>query len=235
MSEAVIEVVVVDDDYRVATVHAGFVDRVPGFRVVGMAHSAAEARRVIDEKRPHLVLMDIYLPDGDGLDVVRDLAAEAHAPSVIVVSAAKDVESIRTALRLGAVHYISKPFGFAALVERLIAFQRTLGEIAALPEESTQDDIDRLFGALRPPEPAVRPRVPSMAPTVKLVFDRIAHSGVDGASAAQVAAEAGISRATAQRYLSQLEQSGHIVLTLRYGSTGRPEHVYTTPAARLVR
>jgi response regulator of citrate/malate metabolism len=223
-----ITVLVVDDDYHVARVHAGFVGRVPGFRVVGEAHTAAEALAETARLHPELVLMDIYLPDGDGLEVTRTLLARPDAPAVIVVSAARDAPSLRTAVQLGAVHYLVKPFGFADLAERLSAFREAHAQWGQMPDEATQADVNRIFGLLRggasTPAP-VSVDTSRLAPTLRLVYEVVRATGP--MSAVEVATAVGISRATAQRYLAQLEQSGLVRLDLRYGSTGRPEHRYS--------
>lgn len=218
-------VLVVDDDYRVASVHVGFVEAVPGFRVVGQAHTAADALRLAGELHPDLVLMDIYLPDGDGLHVVRQLLADPSAPAVIVISAANDVATVRQAVQLGALHYLVKPFGFAQLAERLTAFRRAHDGLGAFPAEATQQDIDRLFDLLRPGNPAQAESMRRLAPTLQSVYDAVASSS-GSLSANDVATAIGISRTTAQRALSQLEQSDVLTLELRYGATGRPEHRY---------
>ena len=220
-------VLVVDDDYRVASVHQGFVERVPGFRVVGQAHTASEALESATALRPDVVLMDVYLPDGDGLEVVRALLETPAPPIVMVISAATDVSVVRLAVQLGAVHYLVKPFGFAALAERLTAIRKAHAHLAHWPSEATQDDVSRVFDLLRPAStPEDRSDGRHLAPTLRIVYGAIAASG-GSLSASDVAATVGISRATAQRYLAQLEQSKLVTLELRYGSTGRPEHRYS--------
>ncbi|TAM93058.1 MAG: response regulator [Jatrophihabitans sp.] len=219
-------VLIVDDDYRVAAIHAAFVERVPGYAVVGRAHGAQEALTAARETRPDLVLMDIYLPDGDGLDVVRTLLDEPRPPAVIVISAAREIASVRQAMQLGAVHYLVKPFGFAALAERLIAYQKLTRRMTGLPGEPEQADVDELFGLLRAPSAALsRPGKGHSAPTLELVRNAVPAADAD-VSAAEVAESVGISRATAQRYLTYLEKHGIVKLQLRYGATGRPEHRY---------
>jgi response regulator of citrate/malate metabolism len=220
----VLDVLVVDDDYRVAAIHAAFVERVPGYRVIGQAHSAREALAIAREARPHLVLMDIYLPDQNGLDVVRLLLDEPDPPAVVVISAAREIASVRQAMQLGALHYLVKPFGFNALAERLVAYQGLRRRLAGLPDEAEQADVDELFGLLRTPG-LTRPPKGHSAPTLELVRNAVTASSGD-VSAAEVAESVGISRATAQRYLSYLERHGVVKLHLRYGSTGRPEHRY---------
>ncbi|HEV7207111.1 MAG TPA: response regulator [Mycobacteriales bacterium] len=226
MTAGALSVLVVDDDYRVADIHAAFVDRVPGYAVIGKAHSAQEARTAARTLHPDLVLMDIYLPDGDGLDVVRSLLDEPDPPAVIVISAAREIASVRQAMQLGAVHYLVKPFGFHVLAERLIAFQKLRRHLTGLQEQPEQADVDELFGLLRAPAVALsRPDKGHSAPTLELVRNAVPASGED-VSAAEVADAVGISRATAQRYLTYLERHGVVKLQLRYGATGRPEHRY---------
>lgn len=221
-----IRTLVVDDDYRVAAVHAAYVAKIDGFEVVGQAHTATDALRAVTSLDPDLVLMDVFLPDGDGLTVVRELMGMSKHPDVIVITAARDLATVRTAMQLGAVHYLVKPFGFAALSERLAAYRRLQLRIARLPDEADQSDVDELFDILRVPGLAGRRLEKGhSAATLQLVHDAV--RGADGAaSAAEIAERIGISRATAQRYLTYLERHGVVRLQLRYGTTGRPEHRY---------
>ena len=226
MNAPPLSVLVVDDDFRVAALHVEFVQRVPGFEVIGQAHTGAEALELAESMHPDLVLMDIYLPDIDGLRTLQQMLSRPSPPAAIVVSAANDVASIRSALRLGVTHYLVKPFGFGALAERLMAFRQATERLDQLPDEATQRDINRIFEQLRPVRQTQdSPQTSRLAPTLRAVYDALA--GADGGlSAAEIATTIGISRATAQRSLTQLEQGGAILLDLRYGRTGRPEHRY---------
>lgn len=219
-------VLVVDDDYRVAGIHAAYVERTDGFQVVGQANTASEALEQAASYRPDLVLMDIYLPDGNGLEVVRKLSEQQQSPDVIVISAARDLAAIRTAMQLGALHYLVKPFGYQALADRLTAYRTLRCYLEELGEAPEQAEVDRLFAILRSPSPQSEPPEKGhSAPTLELVRDTVRACSVD-VSAAEVAERVGISRATAQRYLTYLERHEVVVLHLRYGATGRPEHRY---------
>jgi response regulator of citrate/malate metabolism len=227
MNAEPITVLVVDDDYRVATVHAAFVERVPGFRVIGQAHTAADALELARSLHPDLVLMDIYLPDGDGLHVVRELLNTPPSPAVRVISAASDIATVRLAVQLGAVHYLVKRFGFAAIAERLDAFRNAYAHITQWPDEATQDDVNKIFDLLRATSTTnLTAESSHLAPTLQLVYQAVAASD-SSLSAADIAAMVGISRATAQRYLTRLELTDTVKLELRYGSTGRPENRYS--------
>ncbi len=227
MTSPRIRTLIVDDDYRVAAVHAAYVDKVDGFEMIGLAHTAEQARSTVALSRPDLVLMDVFLPDGDGLDVVRGLMDHEIHPDVIVITAARDMVTVRQAMQLGAVHYLVKPFGFAALEERLSAYRRLQQRLAGLPDEADQTAVDELFGILRSqPASRHRPAKGHSAPTLELVRNAVCTAS-DPVSASEVAETIGISRATAQRYLSYLESYGIVRLQLRYGATGRPEHGYS--------
>lgn len=227
MSEDPLQVLVVDDDFRVAGIHAAYVSRVDGFTVVGQAHSAADARRLVDELRPDTVLLDVYLPDGDGLELARCWRDTPDGPDVIMITAARDVATVRTAMQLGAVHYLVKPFGFADLRDRLLAHHRMRSRLARLGD-AKQADVDELYDLLRVRQlPSQLPKGHS-APTLELV--RAAVLAAAGAlSAHEVGEGVGISRATAQRYLSFLARHGVLELTLNYSTNGRPEHRYRAP------
>ncbi|MEV5754560.1 response regulator [Actinoallomurus sp. NPDC052308] len=214
-----IEVLVVDDDFRVAQIHAGFVELVPGFRVAGRAHTAADARA--GAAGVDLVLLDVYLPDESGLSLLPELEAD-----VIMATAATDPHSVHTAFSHGALHYLIKPFTAEELGQRLQAYAR-YREHLTVSGELGQADVDRAVRALHTvPRPEGRAVKGQSSVTARLVAEALRGAGVPR-SAAEISDEVGISRATAQRYLASLAQSGRVRVTLRYGSTGRPEHQYT--------
>src|SRR5262245_36030440 len=105
-----IRTLVVEDDFRVAKVHVGFTARVPGFEVVGTAHTARAALAAVNAHHPDLLLLDIYLPDASGLEVLRRVTLMRAPPDVIMLTAASDMASVRAAVRAGAVAYLIKPF-----------------------------------------------------------------------------------------------------------------------------
>jgi len=224
----VIDVLVVDDDFMSASVHRAYTERVAGFSVVGEAHTGAEALLLVDRLQPQLVLLDIYLPDISGLDVIRRLRAHQAPVDVIAVTAAKDVDTLRAAMQGGVVQYLVKPFLFDTFRDRLERYAALRGRLERLGEAS-QQDIDHLFSLLRAQGRGGLPKGIS-APTLALVLDSV-RGAAAGITAVDVAERAGVSRGTARRYLEYLEKTGAVELTLRYGTTGRPEHLYSWAGA----
>jgi response regulator of citrate/malate metabolism len=225
-----IPTLVVDDDYRVAAIHAASVERVPGFRCVGEAHTAAEARAAIGDLKPELLLLDLHLPDEDGLSMLRSLkAAAGRVPDCIVVTAARDLAAVRTAMHLGAVYYLVKPFGFAQLRDQLESYRRWREQVdgADQTDQADQAKVDSLYNLLRGPTPATSASGGGrqLPPTMAKILDAV-RTSTEPASAAQIAQLLGMSRPTAQRYLTDLQRRGLVELDLSYGSTGRPVHRY---------
>ncbi len=218
-----IRVLVVDDDFMVAKVHAGFVSRVPGFVVAGVAHSGAEALKAVATGRPNLVLLDIYLPDMNGTEVLRRLREEAPQVDVLVVTAAKEVDTVRQALRGGVVSYLLKPFDQEALRLRLEQYAATTRSLAAITDPG-QPDIDRLFRGT----PAGRAeRLPKgLSPESADLVRRALREADGDLSASECAERTGLARVSARRYLEHFVSSGLLEVRLRYGAAGRPERRY---------
>jgi len=218
-----IRTLVVEDDFRIASIHRGFLERIGGFEVVGEARTAAAAIDLVERVRPDLLLLDIYLPDASGLDVLRRIRAPERAPvDVIAITAAKDVETLRAALQGGVVHYLVKPFEFNAFREKLESYAAMRARLARM-RQVDQEQVDQVVGALRSASVAL-PKGLSTA-TLDLVAGALREERRD-LSAVEVAERTGLSRVTSRRYLDHLVRSGSVELTMRYGSAGRPEHRY---------
>lgn len=225
-----IDVLVVDDDFMVARIHRGFVERTPGFQVVGVAHTGAAALDAVGALEPDLMLLDIYLPDIGGLDVLDRARALAPELDVLIISAARESETVRRAVRGGVVHYLIKPFGYETLRDRLEHYASAHRGLLAEPV-ADQSVVDRLFGVRSATTVSPLPKGLSVE-TARLVESalRTATGGVSDdmrtLSAAECAQVLGLSRVSARRYLEHLVAGGGAEVKLRYGSTGRPERRY---------
>ncbi|GGU14712.1 response regulator [Streptomyces violascens] len=216
-----IRVLVVEDDPVAAEAHRLYVGRVPGFTAVAVAHSRAEALRALERTEVDLLLLDLYLPDGHGLQLVRSLRAAGHSADVVAVTSARDLAMVREGVSLGVVQYVLKPFTFPTLRDRLVRyaeFRATAGEA------SGQEEVDRALAALRAPQPSALPKGLS-APTLQAVT-RTLREAPEGVTAAETGLAVGISRITARRYLEHLVTTGRAERTPQYGQIGRPELQY---------
>lgn len=211
-----LRVLIVDDDFHVAALHAAHVESVPGFTALPPVHDARLVSKAVADLSPDLMLVDVFLPHGSGMDLLRSVDVDAF-----VLSAASESATVATAFRRGALAYLLKPFDPKQLTARLRAYARYRRQLDG-GSQLDQTDIDRAQRTMAGPEETTT--VSSGATTEAAVLEAVTDAGE--AAVMDVARRVGISRATAQRYLSQLVQSGSLRLELRYGSRGRPEHRY---------
>ncbi|MGB8503687.1 response regulator [Mycobacterium sp.] len=211
-------VLVVDDDFRVANMHAGIVNALPGFAVTATVNTLAGARKA---DAVDLALVDVYLPDGSGIDFVREL----HCDSMML-TAATEAATIRAAIAAGALSYLVKPFAPAELAARLAGYAR-YRRILAAPNLGG-GEVDAALDALRP-KIAQQQSSALPSPTKQLVLQALRASDKP-MSSAEVSAAIGVSRATAQRYLATLATTAEVTIGLRYGTTGRPEQEFLAAA-----
>lgn len=222
-------VLVVDDDFAVAALHRGFVESHGGFAVVGEAHDGAEAIRLVDALEPDLVLLDVYLPDMTGLEVLTRLRALPGRPvDVVAITAARELETVRAAMAGGVLHYLVKPFTAQVLRERLDDYLRHRAEIRrteASADALDQEQVDRLLAAPRRGRAAAT--LPKGLSHTTMQAVRTALAAAEGsASAHEIGDKVGVSRVSARRYLEQLVAEGRARVEPKYGATGRPENRY---------
>lgn len=222
-----IEILIIEDDKRIADIHRRFIEKIDGFTVIGSAHTGNEAKDWISALSPDLVLVDVYLPDSLGTDIVEFIHQNSPETDVIFITAAAEIDIVRTAFRRGAVDYILKPLTFERFKSSLLAYKekRSIFSGAGLmkedaikrlwnqPLENTNESVENL-----PPkgiDPITRAKV-------------VAHLKLNsaGLTAETLGLEIGVSRSTARRYLEYLVSEKLAYTELIYGSVGRPERRY---------
>ena len=217
LTEKSFGVLIVDDDFRVAALHASIVAAVRGFEVVATVGSVAAAREALAaHPEIELVLLDVYLPDGSGIELIGELDRDCF-----IVGAETDAGAVRSAMRAGALAYLIKPFDDADLARRLAGYLQYRRVLDAGVVD--QGAVDAALAALRfGSRSAERGAVSS--PTEERINELFADGSVLFAD--DVSRRIGISAATARRHLATLVASGDLVMSLQYGGTGRPRQEY---------
>ncbi|NLI13740.1 response regulator [Pelotomaculum propionicicum] len=218
-----IEVLIIEDDPMVVEVNRSFVDAVPGFRVAGVARTGREAVELVKSLKPDLVLLDIYLPDIDGVAALQEIRRLDLPTDVIAVTAAQDAKTIQNVFRYGAIDYIIKPFKFARIKAALTSYATMHNRFKhqTMMNQSEVDNITKGRGQQFDEE--IPKRLNEL--TLKQIYLFLLKEG-KSLSAEEVAEGVGLARVTARRYLDFLEKSGRIVLGMQYGSIGRPINRY---------
>ncbi|RSD29341.1 response regulator [Mesobacillus subterraneus] len=216
-----IKVFIVEDDPMVLDVNIGFLKRLPFFQFCGSATLGVEAVKKIQELKPDLVLLDMFLPDLSGLDVMKSIREQEIPTDVIMITAARDAQTIQDVLRLGAVDYLVKPFRFNRFKSALDAYEKMWNKLNAKPSLK-QEDIDE-FKQMQGQEEYLPKGLSDK--TLKQIL-LVLMEQTEPVTAESLASSSGMARVTVRRYLEYLVQSNKIRVNIKYGSVGRPSHYY---------
>jgi response regulator of citrate/malate metabolism len=210
-----VQVFLVEDDPLVCQVNAQMISSIPQFEVIGTARTIRQAKQQILEIQPELLLIDIYLPDGNGLELLHDLRRERLHFEAMMITAANDTESVKKALEQGVFDYLTKPFERARLeqaLERYLTRQHIQNA-----KNLSQASIDHVLGyTLEPDLP--KGIDPNKLEQIKTKL----RQNVSSQSAEEIAGSIGISRVTAWRYLEYLCSTNWAALENDQSGTGRP-------------
>ncbi|PSF13304.1 two-component system response regulator [Marinobacter fuscus] len=222
-----IRLLIVEDDRKIAEIQRRFVERLDNVELCGIAHTLADARDLADVMAPDLMLLDVYFPDGNGLDLLRELRANDSHTDVILITAAKEVDTLRSALRGGVFDYILKPLVFERLQEAVNRYREHLQQLATL-NQLAQKEVDALLprGSREQDAPETQARLPKGIDA--LTLENVREILTEGGrwSADDMGRRMGASRTTARRYLEFLVGTGELSAEVQYGSVGRPERYY---------
>ena len=233
--DATIRTVIVDDDPAVVRLHTAYLEALPGFRLVGTARTGAAGAALAVGTDVDLVLLDMNLPDFSGVEVLHRLRlVREWDVDVLVISSARDTLTIRQAAAAHVVGYLAKPFTREAFVRRLEEYRRgRAARPAEVPVSMGQGDIDRLVSPVTAPVRTIvasEPLLPKGLAESTMHTVRSALHPVTPASARDIAAASGASRATVRRYLDALVARGEVDISHRFGARGRPEVLYRLAA-----
>ncbi|WHZ05122.1 response regulator [Neobacillus sp. YX16] len=225
-----IEVLIVEDDLRIAEIQKRFLEQIEGFQAVGIAASYLEAKTLMDILQPDLLLLDVYFPDMNGIDLLKETKQQSKQMDVIMITATKEIHRVQEAISIGVFDYIIKPVVFDRFRQSLLRYKEYHGNLLQLGKNIThvtQQQVDKLLrkeadGAGTEKSYLPKGIDPLTLEKVMEVLGKVEY----GLTAESVAKEIGVSRTTARRYLEHLVYNESIEADLSYGTVGRPERVY---------
>ncbi|MDQ6597475.1 response regulator [Bacillus salipaludis] len=227
-----IEVLIVEDDLRIAEIQKRFIEKIEGFQTVGIAVNYEEAKTYIELLQPDLLLLDVYFPDMNGLDLLKETKQQVKQMDVIMITATKEIHKVQEAISIGVFDYMIKPVVFERFKQSLVRYQEYHLKLVELHDENlhvTQQQVDKLLrkevsgsGAANDKSYLPKGIDPLTLDKVLIVLGKVDC----GLTAEVVAKEIGVSRTTARRYLEHLMSEEKIAADLAYGTVGRPERVY---------
>ena len=229
-----IRVLVVEDEAIASAAHAAYIGRLPGFDLAGSAPDGQSALRLLSELSAagnpvDLVLLDMNLPDLHGLDIARRMRSAGILADIIAITAVRELAIVRSAVAIGVIQYLIKPFTFATFADKLESYRQFRQQLAA-PQAGTgragasQSDVDQAFASLRAPSELPLPK--GLSGSTLASVQEFIQQQQDAVSATEVMDALGMSRVTARRYLEYLADAGTVSRAARYGTPGRPENEY---------
>ncbi|MEF1170167.1 response regulator [Vibrio campbellii] len=217
-------VMIIEDDIAIAELHHKYLSQLSGLEVVGIATTRMEAEMQLEVLKPDLLLMDVYLPDGTGLETLNTLRTNNQTCDVILITAARDVDTLQQAMRGGVVDYLLKPVMFPRLeaaLQKYISQRQQLDVAESLDQNLVDKMLQSSVSAENTPQ-----RLPKGIDGVTLDKIRALFGGEVMFTADEAGEKIGASRTTARRYLEYLISSGELEADLNYGTVGRPERCY---------
>ncbi|PLR85680.1 MULTISPECIES: response regulator [Bacillus] len=225
-----IEVLIVEDDLRIAEIQKRFIEQIDGFQTIGIAASYMEAKSFIDIIKPDLLLLDVYFPDMNGIDLLKETKQQTKQIDVIMITATKEIHKVQEAVSIGIFDYIIKPVVFERFRQSLNRYKEYHTKLHELSKESllvTQEQVDKLLRKDIDGSGSDKSFLPKGIDPLTLdkVLEVLGKVN-SGLTAETVAKEIGVSRTTARRYLEHLMSEEKVQADLAYGTVGRPERVY---------
>lgn len=227
-----IRVLIIEDDFRVAEINRSLVERVADFEVDGVVKSGDEAIAFLQNssRKPDLILLDVFIPDRSGHELLHELHSDFPKIDIIMLTAASETETVREAMRAGIFDYVLKPVDFGRF-EQSLGRYREQKELFAEKDEMEQRDIDKLLGVVQnrsavsiQPEGSFPKGIDPL--TLVKMLDFLNSAPASGVTAMEAGNAVGVSRSTSRRYLEYLVSTGEAKAKLNYGEIGRPERRY---------
>lgn len=218
-----IYVYIAEDDFRVANIHEQFLQKIPEVNLLGKAGNCKETLKAVKEHKVDLVILDNYMPDGLGIDLIDDIREASPHTDIILVSAENDKAYVETAISKGVKGIIIKPASLERFVSTIIKYiesKKTLQNASDID----QHFLDDFFGVELVQKPAAGAK--GIDPlTLQKVKDVLTGQS-SGITAEKMGEQMGASRTTARRYLEHLVAVDECFAELAYGIVGRPERHY---------
>ncbi|WP_172369537.1 response regulator [Sporosarcina jiandibaonis] len=221
-----IEILIIEDDKRIADIHRRFIEKIDGFTVIGSAHTGEEAKDWVSALMPDLVLLDVYLPDVLGTELMTFIHDNSPETDIIFITAAAEIDIVKQAFRRGVVDYILKPLTFDRFKDSLLSYKDKRETL--LGEGVMQEDSIKLLWNQTSSETS-KPKDSSPKGIDPITKEKVINHIKDiegGITAEALGLEIGVSRSTARRYLEYLVSEKRAFTELLYGSVGRPERRY---------
>ncbi|MDU4912458.1 response regulator [Clostridium baratii] len=220
------KVIIVEDDPMVALINKRYVEMIQGFKVIKTVSTKEDLIKILNEEDIALILMDVYLPNDNGINILKSIRELGFVTEVIMMTAADSSDDIRKAFAYGAIDYLIKPFEFERFKEAIDKYIKKIQLLGA--EKIAQIDLDKLYVK----EEIVQSNTEHLPKginkkTLNKIYEVIENDKREYWTIRQISEKTGVSNVTIKKYVDYLESIDKAIVTIDYGNIGRPEYKYT--------
>lgn len=217
------KILIVEDDPMVALINKRFLENM-GFKdILGPVQTEEEIIQLLDKENIDLILLDVYLPKKNGIDILKSLRYKKYLTDVIMITAANSVEEVKRAFAYGVTDYLVKPFEFERFEEAINKYKQK-NNLLNKREALSQQDIDIISKSLE--EKLELPKGLNQK-TLDRIMEFLKENKGKVWTLREIAYELKISNVTIKKYMDYLEDIKKVNVTLTSGNVGRPEYKYT--------
>jgi response regulator of citrate/malate metabolism len=218
-----IRTLIVEDDPMVSNINKKFLEKIDSFELVDIAKNGEQGLKFLREQAVDLLLVDLYMPNFNGMELLRTIRSNGYKCDVIMITAADSPDVVEEALRLGVVDFILKPYDFQRFQSALLLAKKRFTLFRSI-QSLNQQKIDSLQNLLEKEESELLPK--GIDPiTLDLIRDALHHSQTP-LSAQDISDQVELSRITTRKYLEYMVEMNEIKLELKYSQQGRPTKLY---------
>jgi response regulator of citrate/malate metabolism len=224
MTDSPIRVLIIDDDFMIAKMHGKYIESEKGFELAGIALNGEQALSLIAGKKPDLLLLDVYMPDSSGIELLRTIRMQQIRCDVILITAAKELEVVEEGFRLGIFDYLVKPFDLEHLKNTLAKYSKfrdRLSSTRQINQEIVNDLKNLRVSRTQPQQLHKGIDDKTLSWIKKYLSDAEEFQTVD-----EIAVRAGVSKTTVRNYINYLLDEEIVEELLQYGTIGRPQKLY---------
>ncbi|UTW00949.1 response regulator [Marinomonas rhizomae] len=221
-----IPVMIVEDDLRASYVLENTINQHSDFYVAAVCESMLEADLKAEAFDPELIMVDISLPDGSGIDLVTSLKSKGIRAAFMMTTAERETATIEKAIQLGVMDYLVKPIRMSRVLQALddyLDFRKRITK----NDKIDQQDIDALFRKSASIDSTRKTPKGIDENTLEKLTQHLDTMGNAPFTAEEIGDAINLSRITARRYLEYLEAQGQVSMALDYKTGGRPKQRYT--------
>lgn len=222
-------VLIVEDDPMVAKINKTYIEKVEGFKIIGICKDEVETLKFIRKNKIDLIILDVYLPRGDGISILNKLRLGKINSDVIMVTASNEVDKIEETLKLGVIDYLIKPFEFERLKQALEKYKSRKGLLKG-KDDITQEELDKLLNKKNKDNKDNKDNTKTPKGlnkyTLNSIINFLKNNDIDAFTAEEISLKLDVSKVTIRKYMDYLEDLGYIVKKIEYGNLGRPSYIY---------